>query len=265
MRGGAVREFRKAATHLFRPTPPTASDDPFQFACFPMVPFVNRISNGRFVQAGREVRIDPNWDADPHPLHGQGWRAAWQIRERSASSAVLTFEGGGDEWPWPYRCEQLFDVRHDGLTINLAVQNQAKTLMPAMIGLHPYFPQTHEARLEAHLPRVWRKGQNLAVEEIDTPMGWQCRPARAVTGIALDHSFSHWPGTANIAWRDHRLNMRATNCGHLHIYTPPDRDFFCLEPQTAAAGAFNRDGSELAMLEPGVRLSIQVDFNVELS
>jgi galactose mutarotase-like enzyme len=53
--------------------------------------------------------------------------------------------------------------------------------------------------------------------------------------------------------------VRATNCRHLHIFTPAGRDFFCIEPQTAPAGALNHQ-QELGVLEPDDCLRIHVDF-----
>ena len=45
-RGGAIREFTWQGQDFLRPTPATAGDDPFEMACFPMVPFVNRVAGG---------------------------------------------------------------------------------------------------------------------------------------------------------------------------------------------------------------------------
>lgn len=261
-RGGAVREFSKNGRHLFRPTPPNAGDDLFLHACFPMVPYANRISNGHFSFRGRQVCIEPNWSGDPYPIHGQVWREVWELRELSISRARIVFQGGGDAWPWRYRCEEVFELRSDGLTITLSVQNLAATAMPAVIGLHPYFPDAQEARLAAHLPRVWRTEGTLAVENVATPAAWRCEPSRPIGAATLDHSFSDWPGTVDITWPDLSLRMRAANCRHVHLYTPAGRDFFCVEPQTAAAGALNRGGDELAVLEPEAQLSIQVDFDL---
>jgi hypothetical protein len=77
------------------------------------------------------------------------------------------------------------------------------------------------------------------MESVATPEAWQFNASQPLKGLALDNSFSDWPGTAEITWPNRRLWVRATNCGHLHIYTPIGRDFFCIEPQTAPAGALN--------------------------
>jgi aldose 1-epimerase len=258
-RGGAVREFSKGGQHLFRRPVRDTDTDPFSSACFPMAPYVNRIADGRFRFDGRVVQLAPNRIGEVHPLHGDAWCGVWTKREVSSSRAILAFCGGGVAWPWAYRCEQSFALQDDGLGIELSIQNLASTPMPAMIGLHPYFPDPLVAQLAAHLPRAWRMEKGLAVESVATPEAWQFDDSRPLKDQALDNSFSDWPGTAEITWPDRRLSVRATNCRHLHIFTPAGRDFFCIEPQTAPAGALNHQ-QELGVLEPDDCLRIHVDF-----
>ena len=50
--------------------------DVLESACFPLVPYANRIRGGSFQCDGREVRLSTNLPGDASPLHGQGWRAA---------------------------------------------------------------------------------------------------------------------------------------------------------------------------------------------
>ena len=148
-RGGTIRELKWHGRDVLRPTPAQAGDDPFDTACFPMAPFVNRIAHGRFEFGGRTVQLERNWSEDPHPLHGQGWRKPWHVVSESASGATLRFEGGADEWPWRYRCEQHFHLQPDGLSVELSLENLSDGPMPAMLGLHPYFPDATQARMNA--------------------------------------------------------------------------------------------------------------------
>src|SRR4051812_28884808 len=60
-------------------------------ACFPLVPFSNRVRGGRFSFRGREVALRPNMAGDPSPLHGQGWLNPWIVERQDATSAVLSF------------------------------------------------------------------------------------------------------------------------------------------------------------------------------
>src|SRR5215813_9076472 len=59
--GGSIREFKWRGEDVLRPASAGAGDDPFQMACFPMVPFANRVAHGRFDFDGRTVRLLPNW------------------------------------------------------------------------------------------------------------------------------------------------------------------------------------------------------------
>jgi aldose 1-epimerase len=255
--GGAIRELKWRGADLLRPAPRGGSDDPFEMACFPMVPFVNRIARGQFNFNGQTVRLGPNWSQDSHPLHGQGWRAAWAVVAASAAAATLRFAGGGDEWPWRYHCEQRFELAQDALHIGLSIQNMSDTPMPAMLGLHPYFPDPARAQLRARLPRVWRTDADaLPLEETTTPPEWRFDPARALRSVSLDHCLSGWDGVAALSWPDRIVTVRARCCSHLHLYTPAGRNFFCIEPQSAAAGALGR--GEATVVSPGERFAIEV-------
>jgi aldose 1-epimerase len=260
-RGGAILEFSWRDRPIFRPTPRGAGTDPFALACFPMVPYANRIAQGRFNFGARAVHLRRNWGEHPHPLHGQGWRSPWQVSAATASSALLVFEGGADEWPWHYLAEQQLQVSHDGLSIKLSIENLAKSPMPVMLGLHPYFCNPHQARLHANTPRVWlTDNAALPTQEVDTPLDWSFDRTRVISAVPLDHCFTRWDGTAVIRWPDLRVDIRATNCAYLHVYAPSGRDFFCVEPSSAAVGALNRN--EAAVVQPGERFAIQVSFAV---
>ena len=261
--GGGVREFSWRGLDIFRPATAKADTDPFSLACFPLVPYANRIANGRFTFAGRDVQLPRNWDRDPHPLHGQGWQSPWTIEHSSAARATLEFFGGGDEWPWRYRAVQDFEVLEDGLEIRLSVENLSQGAMPGMLGLHPYFPQPAQALVAARARTVWlTDAQSLPVQEVLAPADWSFDRERNAARVDLDHCFDHWDGVASVRWPNRILKISAAGCRSLHVYTPPGVDFFCLEPQTAAAGALNRDASGVAALAAGERLEMSVRFSV---
>jgi aldose 1-epimerase len=263
VRGGAIRDFTWRGLDVLRPTPAEAGDDPLEVACFPMVPYVNRIAGGHFDFHGRTVRLERNWSGDPHPLHGQGWRTSWNVVSASNATATLRFEGGGDEWPWRYRSEQRFELGPDELWVELSVENLSEAPMPAMLGLHPYFADATHAKLRADLPRVWlTDAAALPVEEAQTPLRCRFEDSRAIESVALDHCFSGWDGLASLVWPDRVVTIRAAECNYLHIYAPAGQDFFCAEPQTAPPGALGRNAGEATVVAPGGRIAIRVQFAV---
>lgn len=48
--------------------------EPNALACYPLVPWSNRIGGGRFAFDGRVVEVPRTRDDEPYPLHGHGWR-----------------------------------------------------------------------------------------------------------------------------------------------------------------------------------------------
>jgi aldose 1-epimerase len=262
-RGGGILEFSWRDRPIFRATPKSAGDDPVALACFPMVPYANRIARGRFKFGARAVRLKRNWVGDPHPLHGQGWRSPWIVVAATGSSALLMFEGGANEWPWRYRAEQHLQLGQSALSVRLSIENLARSAMPVMLGLHPSFCDPDQAQLQASTPRVWLvDNASLPIEEVATPLAWSFDRARSIAAVPLDHCFADWNGGAVIRWPDRSVDIQATNCRYLHVYTPPGRDFFCVEPLSAAAGALNRDNGEATVVHSGARFEIQVSFQV---
>src|SRR5688572_11351213 len=84
------------------------SNNVLEAACFPLVPFVNRIRGSRFQFRGREVVLAPNMARDASVLHGQGWLRGWQVLAANEREAELAFAHPAGEWPWAYEARQHF-------------------------------------------------------------------------------------------------------------------------------------------------------------
>src|SRR4051794_10841131 len=111
--GGAISAFEWADGDAPRPIL-RKNHSPLQkvldAASFPLVPYVNRIRDGRFTFRGRKVRIAPNLPGGPSPLHGQGWLNPWSVEETSERRASLGFRHAPGEWPWAYEARQEFEL-----------------------------------------------------------------------------------------------------------------------------------------------------------
>src|SRR5437867_6886737 len=117
-------------------------DDRYETAAFPLVPYSNRIRDGRFLFRGRAVALPLNPPPERHSIHGHGWQAAWRALETSASAALLEYRHPADAWPWAYRATQRFTLTPAGLGVELTLANESDSPMPAGLGWHPYFPRT---------------------------------------------------------------------------------------------------------------------------
>lgn len=250
--GGSVARFAvggagRIAGDVLRPATEAAlaSGTGMDTACYPLVPFSNRIANGRLVFDGEEFELPANWPGVRHPLHGDGWSHAWTVGGHDARSAELVYEHGGlSGWPFRYRARQTFVLDEAGLVIGMSIENLEDRAVPAGLGLHPFFPRDRETELTCRLGGVWQTdAEVLPVEHVPLPPAWDFSRGRRVEGLGLDHCFDGWDGRATIAWprRGMRLELSATEAfRHLVIYVPNGQTFFCVEPVSHANGAVGR-------------------------
>jgi aldose 1-epimerase len=272
--GGAISRCVYDGQDMLRPTPAAnaASDDARDMACFPLVPFSNRIENGRFSFGGRDVHLPPNMGDHPHALHGQGWRGAWEVIEDGAEGRiVIGYEHAADSWPWPYRARQTFAPGGDSLDVVLAVTNLSDAPMPAGLGLHPYFPASEGVTLTAGISHMWDcPHQQIPVRLVPVPQELDFSRGIRIADVDLDHCFAGWSGRAVIEWpgRRYRLAMLGSpTLTHLVVYTPKGADFFCVEGVDNMNNAVNwlDRGVEtgLHILEPGSTHEVTTTFRAE--
>ncbi len=267
-RGGSVARFDWRGEALMRPTcGPSIVDT----ACFPLVPFSNRIAHGRFAASGRQVGIAPNMpDSDhPHPLHGFGWLTEWQVVSQDACSAALEHVYPGGEWPWPYRAVQSFSLRPAGLTMTLALQNLAESPMPAGLGFHPYFLRAPGTLYRGLHRGEWQNSDDclpLALEEKAHPADWW--DGQAIGSRAVDTVYTGREGGLRIEWPRRGIALAiepSENLGFTVVFTPPGAEYFCVEPVSHMTDAVNssRGDSGLAWLEPSASMIAHMTLRAE--
>jgi aldose 1-epimerase len=273
--GGSIAGFRSRiddrVMDWLRPTGPEAlaRGDPLGLACFPLVPYSNRIRNGRFVFEGREIRLPRNYGDHPHSIHGHGWQAPWRVGEVAAQAAVLEYHHRADAWPFDYSVRQHVRLDRDGLTVKLELVNRGDAAMPAGLGLHPYFPRTEATRIVAQVSELWRVDAEVMPLTRVRPEGAR-DPTRGVFAdrVALDNVYTGWDGRATIEWpeRGARLEMTAQGpLGFLVLFTPAGEDFLCVEPVSHCTDALNMAAAGAAdtglrVLAPGETLEARVTF-----
>ncbi len=234
-------------------------------ACYPLVPFSNRIANGRLAFGDEIIRLDPNWPGVRHPMHGDGWARAWDVVRHDRTSAELAFvhePGEGTAgWPFRYRARQTFALDEAGLTVGLSIENLEDREVPAGLGLHPFFRRDADTELACRLAGVWRTDREvLPLQRVPLPSEWDFSRSRRVQGMGLDHCFDGWDGEATVTWPKHRLRLvlSATEAfRHLVIYVPDGQRYFCVEPVTHANGAVGQ-----ARLAASATLAGEISFRL---
>ena len=260
--GGAVACFhyltpRGERVALFRPTVEKARYQPTDLACWPLLPFSNRVAQGRFRFGGAEHRLPLNVAGVPHALHGVGWQSAWRVLSAQADRCVIALDHEANEsWPFSFTARQAFTLNDDGLTIETTLVNSDARPAPYGLGQHPYLARPCGSRLYAPVDAVWLTDETvLPTQRVDLPPHWDLRMGVELDRIALDNCFEPLRGAARLVWPDGgELSVLASdNLGFLVVYNPPGDDFVCVEPVSHRPDAFNRteQGAGVAVLAPG--------------
>lgn len=251
---------------LFRPWDGT-SGDRYTLACFPLVPWSNRITHGGFEQDGVFYQIHANRTEEHYPIHGDGWLQAWNAAEHTSNRIKLTLESHGfDGNPYNYRASETFQLLPDGLQIDLTVTNNGQKPLPYGLGLHPYFVRNADTQLQFKAEGVWLSGADPIPTEHTTsfPPTWDYNQPAPLDGPLIDNCFTGWNGKATINYPDRGLSltMIMPDCnGYTLLYRPPGLDYFCLEPITHPINAFHMPNQPgLVFLSHGDSLALRTKF-----
>lgn len=241
-RGGSIVQFDWLGQPVMRPA---SGDSILDVSCFPLVPFSNRIANGRFAAQDREVRLTPNFPgaSHPHPLHGFGWLAPWKTIgvQETACELEHTYQAG--EWPWSYVARQTFSLDNRGLTIGLALENLHFSPMPAGLGFHPYFPRDADTIYEGLHCGEWSNQADCLPLRLDlrsTAIDWWA--GQPVASRSVDTVYTGRSGLLKITWPSRGISLKiqpSAELDHTVVFTPEDAGFFCIEPVSHATNAVN--------------------------
>ena len=269
--GGCMTAFRYQGVDVMRPATDEywQSHEPRAAASFPLVPFSNRIADGRTVFEGKEYRFPINMPPEPHSIHGDGWKAAWQVECAEPARAVLVHAPA--DTPFPYASRQIFELSDDGLTASLEITNTGDRRVPAGFGHHPYFRRTEGLTLEMAMPDVWLPDERLLpATKVVVPDEWNFAAAKRLAPLDLDHDFTGGEVKAVMHWQETGLQLMIDAdpvFEHVVVYVPPGLDFVCVEPVTHVANAVNlaaagRQDTGLQILDPGATLAGAMRFTV---
>jgi aldose 1-epimerase len=266
---------------FFEGSKPTRSGIPI------LLPFPNRIRDGRFAWENRRYQLPLNDPSGKNAIHGFAFHRPWRVLERGADkdAAWLTaeFHGSVDApearplWPADYRARVTFRLEARALRIHAVVDNPDRVPLPFGLGYHPYFklPALAGDRAEDCLAQitadeVWELRESLPTgKRLPVVGGLDLRNPRRVAELHLDDVW-HCPGASidpqagEVArasvfrpWRSAEVLRVETEAAFRELvgFTPPHRQAICFEPYTCTTDAINLEqqgvDAGLRVLEPG--------------
>jgi aldose 1-epimerase len=247
-------------------------DAPPPFGCgIVLVPWPNRVRDGRWTYDGRTLQLDITEPARGNALHGLLRNTPYQLVDRTECSVTLraqVFPQNG----YPFRLDTTvrYALVPDGMQVTHTVRNVGSACAPVAVGAHPFLAigdvPTDTLTLTVSADR------HIDVDDRLNPIGmtpvdgtdWDLREGRLVATLNLDDAWSgltmagggstHWlsapDGRTVSLWADEQF-------GYVQVYItrefPRAGEFItavAIEPMTAPADAFN-SGEGLRWIRPG--------------
>jgi aldose 1-epimerase len=239
----------------------------------PLIPWPNRVRDGRYVWEGEELQLDISEPALNNSIHGLvRWRN-WRVRERESSRVVLgeiLYPTPG--YPFTLDVELTYELLDDGLSVTASATNVGNRACPYGVGFHPYLRLAHAARIDdglLTLPAAVR----LRADERFIPYSrevvdggdYDFRAPRRVGATVIDTCFTELERDADglarvvfesgdgsarlVLWVDAAYRFLMVFSGDT-LAPGEQRRGLALEPMSCAPNAL-QSGEGLARLEPG--------------
>ena len=233
--GGAIAGLWLGDLAVMRSTEPAELKASRASACYPLAPYSNRLGYRRFRWLGQDHTTQPNFDDNPHSVHGVAWQRPWDVVSSSAQEAELRYAHTPDHhWPFAFELRQRFVLTPDALELHLAFTNRAAHTQPVGLGWHPYFPKRPHSRLHIELTDRWENdASGLPTRRVPQP-----GIDGDVSHLGFDNCFEGWKGAARV--RDDKLSMKLTSSlPYLVVYTPAHSPYYCVEPVSHVSNAIH--------------------------
>ena len=228
-----------------------------------LFPICGNLPNNRYSVEGQSYEL---------AQHGFARNLPWTVRDRGvkANGAVLelVLESTADTLSaYPFEFELVFTYRLQGnhLHIEQSYTNKSKRPMPFSTGLHPYFyladaSTRTKSELQLDIPATRYLDQLSQTEHDYTgSLNWDApeldlafRPISAQQAAATDPQ------------RKTKISIDYDDAyTTLVFWTVAEKNYYCLEPWSAARNAMNT-GTNLLQLAPGETRAMQVTFNAQI-
>lgn len=238
-----------------------------------MAPWANRIDNGKWTLAGKELQLEINDPSTNNAIHGLVSQTVFDIVHQTKSSVTLkTRLMASVGYPFELEISVSYKLTSTGIGVTHFAKNLSQEAAPYVVGAHPYFQisgtPTENLEIKSSARSVDlvnnRKipigRQKISGSEFDIT-NW-----RKLSSCHFDHGFSelerdsqgdahHYlraPGGALLdVWQSAEMK-------YAFIFTPDfytnnadqtPRTAIAIEPQTGPANAFNSK-EDLIWLEP---------------
>jgi aldose 1-epimerase len=104
-----------------------------------LVPWPNRVRDGRWAWEGRELQLDLHSLEQPHAMHGLVAWQPWSVLAQDGDEVTVgTTVGPHPGYPFRLAVALDYALAPDRLSVTMRVRNIGSTAAPVAVGMHPY-------------------------------------------------------------------------------------------------------------------------------
>lgn len=259
----------------------SASATDLKASSFILIPYSNRIENGRFTFNGQSYQLA---NGERHASHGDVRTRPWQVVQASRTRIDCRFVSAQHaefNWPWPIEAELSYALEGTTLASQITIWNRGTTSMPVGTGWHPYYnrtltqvgepvlvhynvtgvyPDANDNRIPSGPPEALTPNQDFSTPKVLAPDNF------------IDRCFTGYDGNGWIAWPESGVKLTyrcSATCTHFIFFNPP-KPYFAMEPVTNANNGVNLYAqgdptSGIRVLGPGEAFTATFDVQVACS
>ncbi|WP_043830524.1 hypothetical protein [Muricoccus aerilatus] len=235
-RGGALARLTHAGEDVLVPLPEGADPNDSWAGAFVMLPWTNRLDEGRLPHPGGVAHFPCNRVAERTALHGLSREHAWEVESAGADRAVLVQRIDIA----PYRYVARMELRLGAaFGLVLTVTNDGAEGMPFGSGWHPFFVRPAGTRI------AFRASGMIERDVRNLPVGLAASDGLEGGEEAFagqDTHYTGWDGALrlNLGARAFAMTGEGAWSRNLQVFAPRGAGVICAEPVSHVPDVANR-------------------------
>ncbi len=269
--GGSITKFinAKSGNNIFRPLSKRKKlikKNCYFSGYFATIPYFGVIKKKTFLYKKKFITLPKTHTLEPDTIHGEGWVSKWKVKSKSEKSIVLVFSHDGKKgFPYKYSANQEFVLKNKSLCINISIKNIDKDSFDCGIGFHPWFNINNRSKIYSNsFTYIKDYGKKFFKKKL-----FSKNKFIDLNKNKIDKTFVNWIGKAKLVIdKDTTIEIiNKKNINNLHVYSPSNENFFCIEPVTNIGDAYYiKKYSDiyqgLKLLKPNKKFEAKVEFRL---
>lgn len=222
-----------------------------------LIPFSNRINNGKYSFENKEYHLIPNQSSEGHSIHGLLFNKKFSVSniiendDKAEIELEYSYVAENKGYPFSFRLQLNLTLNKQGININTKVQNIGDSNMPFGDGWHPYF------KFDEPITNIYLKvpkSKKILVNNRMIPTGKMIDDSTFDslsmigdslfdTGYAINEKSEFAITQIYSKSKNISINLQQqlgeNKYNFLQVFIPPSRNSIAIEPMTSCSDAFN--------------------------